>query len=134
MRRLEHARETIGDCVGRRQGLRLHRHGGAHRQALRPLPGRHPADAPRGRGRAARADARLELNADATHIERTFKFPDFAGAFAFVERIAELAEAEDHHPDITFGWGYCRVVWQTHKIKGLHENDFIMAAKVNNLS
>ena len=74
------------------------------------------------------------LNADATHIERTFKFPDFASAFAFVGRIAELAEAEDHHPDITFGWGYCRVVWQTHKIKGLHENDFIMAAKVNTLS
>jgi len=44
------------------------------------------------------------------------------------------AEAEGHHPDISFGWGYCRVVFYTHKIKGLHENDFIMAAKVNALA
>ena len=71
---------------------------------------------------------------DATYIERTFRFPDFASALAFVQRVGELAEAEDHHPDITFGWGYCRVVFQTHKIKGLHENDFVMAAKVNELT
>ena len=71
------------------------------------------------------------LDDSATSIERTFRFPDFAASLAFVRRIAELAEAENHHPDITFGWGYCRVVFQTHKIKGLHENDFIMAAKVN---
>jgi 4a-hydroxytetrahydrobiopterin dehydratase len=74
------------------------------------------------------------LGEDGTHIERTFRFKDFAAALAFVERVAELAEAEDHHPDITFGWGYARVVFQTHKIKGLHENDFIMAAKVNDLA
>jgi 4a-hydroxytetrahydrobiopterin dehydratase len=73
------------------------------------------------------------LNEQATHVERTFKFEDFAGALAFVDRVGALAEAEDHHPDITFGWGYCRVVFQTHKIRGLHENDFIMAAKVNQL-
>jgi 4a-hydroxytetrahydrobiopterin dehydratase len=73
------------------------------------------------------------LDAQAKQVERTFKFPDFATALAFVDRIGALAEAEDHHPDITFGWGYCRVVFQTHKIKGLHENDFIMAAKVNAL-
>jgi len=73
------------------------------------------------------------LAADATHIERTFKFPDFAAALGFVNRVGELAEAEGHHPDVAFGWGYCRVVWQTHKIKGLHENDFIMAAKANGL-
>jgi len=71
------------------------------------------------------------LNADATQIERSFKFPDFAAALAFVDRVGALAEEEGHHPDITFGWGYCRVVFWTHKIKGLHENDFIMAAKVN---
>jgi 4a-hydroxytetrahydrobiopterin dehydratase len=74
------------------------------------------------------------LNDQATQIERTFKFGDFAQALAFVERVAALAEAEGHHPDITFGWGYCRVVFYTHKIKGLHENDFIMAAKVNEFS
>jgi 4a-hydroxytetrahydrobiopterin dehydratase len=71
------------------------------------------------------------LNDDTTRIERTFKLPDFAAALALVNKIGEIAEAEAHHPDITFGWGYCRVVFYTHKIKGLHENDFIMAAKVN---
>ena len=70
----------------------------------------------------------------ATRIERTFQFPDFARALALVTKIAGLAEAEGHHPDIAFGWGYCRVVFYTHKIKGLHENDFIMAAKVNHLA
>jgi 4a-hydroxytetrahydrobiopterin dehydratase len=74
------------------------------------------------------------LEEDATRIARTFKTRDFASALSLVEGIARLAEAEDHHPDITFGWGYCRVVWWTHKIKGLHENDFIMAAKVNELA
>jgi 4a-hydroxytetrahydrobiopterin dehydratase len=74
------------------------------------------------------------LDADATRIERTFKTADFAAALALVEQIAAIAEAEGHHPDIGFGWGYCRVVFYTHKIKGLHENDFIMAAKVNALA
>jgi len=74
------------------------------------------------------------LGGDATHIERTFKFADFAAALAFVNRVGELAEAEGHHPDLSFGWGYCRLLWQTHKIRGLHENDFIMAAKVNGLA
>jgi 4a-hydroxytetrahydrobiopterin dehydratase len=71
------------------------------------------------------------LSGDATRIERTFKLPDFAAALALVDRIGEIAQAEGHHPDISFGWGYCRVVFYTHKIKGLHENDFIMAAKVD---
>jgi len=74
------------------------------------------------------------LDADATRIERTFTTADFASALALVEKIAEIAEGEGHHPDICFGWGYCRVVFYTHKIKGLHENDFIMAAKVNALA
>jgi 4a-hydroxytetrahydrobiopterin dehydratase len=66
-------------------------------------------------------------------IERTFKFKDFAAAFAFVTKAADLAEAEGHHPDITFGWGYATVSLYTHKIKGLHENDFIMAAKLDRI-
>jgi 4a-hydroxytetrahydrobiopterin dehydratase len=74
------------------------------------------------------------LDADAARIERTFTFPDFATALALVEKVAALAEEEGHHPDISFGWGYCRIVLWTHKIKGLHENDFIMAAKVNGLA
>jgi 4a-hydroxytetrahydrobiopterin dehydratase len=71
---------------------------------------------------------------EAHRIERTFKFKDFAAAFAFVRRAANLAEAEGHHPDITFGWGYATVSLQTKKIKGLHENDFIMAAKLDNFA
>jgi 4a-hydroxytetrahydrobiopterin dehydratase len=64
-------------------------------------------------------------------IERRFPFKDFGEAFAFVSKAADLAEAEGHHPDITFGWGYASVSLYTHKIKGLHENDFIMAAKLD---
>src|SRR5918995_975790 len=71
---------------------------------------------------------------DATGIERRFRFKDFREAFAFVARAAELAEAEGHHPDITFGWGYAAVSLRTKKIKGLHENDFIMAAKLDRLA
>ena len=68
---------------------------------------------------------------DSRRIERAYTFKTFADAFAFVSQAAELAEGEGHHPDISFGWGYARVSLQTRKIKGLHENDFIMAAKLD---
>ena len=71
---------------------------------------------------------------EARRIERTFRFRNFGEAFALVQQVGELAEAEGHHPDISFGWGYVTVVMQTKKIKGLHENDFIMAAKIDRLS
>ena len=71
------------------------------------------------------------LSDDGVRIERQFSFNDFAKAMAFVNKVSDLAEAEGHHPDITFGWGYANVVLFTHKITGLHENDFIMAAKVD---
>ena len=74
-----------------------------------------------------------ELVQDNTRIEKTFKLGNFGEALDFVQRIGQLAESEGHHPVITFGWGFCTVVLQTKKIKGLHENDFIMAAKVNAL-
>jgi len=67
-------------------------------------------------------------------IERTWRFRNFAEAYALVSKAAELAEAEGHHPDISFGWGYVTVSLHTHKIKGLHENDFIMAAKLDRLA
>jgi len=54
-------------------------------------------------------------------------------ALKFVQQVGELAEAERHHPDVRFGWGYATVSLQTKKIKGLHENDFILAAKINRL-
>jgi 4a-hydroxytetrahydrobiopterin dehydratase len=71
---------------------------------------------------------------NATRIERRFRFKDFGEAFAFVMRAGELAETESHHPDISFGWGYATVSLRTKKIKGLHENDFIMAVKLDRLA
>jgi len=71
---------------------------------------------------------------DATRIERTYRFKNFAQAAAFVQRAAELAESEAHHPDIAFGWGYATVSLRTKKIKGLHENDFIIAAKLDRIA
>src|ERR1700747_1854289 len=75
-----------------------------------------------------------ELVDHATRIERTYRFKNFREAFAFVERAAGLAETEAHHPAISFGWGYATISLQTKKIKGLHENDFIMAAKLDRLA
>jgi 4a-hydroxytetrahydrobiopterin dehydratase len=72
-----------------------------------------------------------QLLDDGRRIERAFKLKNFREALAFVDRVGALAEAEGHHPDISFGWGYARISLSTHKIKGLHENDFIMAAKIN---
>ncbi len=77
---------------------------------------------------------RLEGAGKPDKIERSFKFPNFMDAMAFALKVGGLAEQEGHHPDITFGWGYCTVSFYTHKIKGLHENDFIMAAKVDALA
>lgn len=64
-------------------------------------------------------------------IERKFRFANFRDALNFVQQVGDLAEAEGHHPDIHFGWGYATVSLQTKKIKGLHENDFIMASKID---
>ena len=75
-----------------------------------------------------------ELRDGGKRIERTFRFKDFAAALAFVDRLGALAEGQGHHPDVRFGWGYCTVSFNTHRIGGLHENDFIMAAKANALA
>ena len=71
---------------------------------------------------------------NAHRIEKTFRFGNFREALLFVQKVGELAEAEGHHPDISFGWGYGTVSLRTKKIKGLHENDFIMAAKIDRLA
>ena len=67
------------------------------------------------------------------HITRAFKFPDFVQALAFVNRVGEVAEAQGHHPDILLTWGKAEVTMWTHKIDGLTESDFIMAAKIDGL-
>lgn len=66
-------------------------------------------------------------------LERAFKFKNFVQAVAFTNKVAALAEAEGHHPAILTEWGRVTVTWWTHKIKGLHRNDFIMAAKTDRL-
>jgi len=66
-----------------------------------------------------------------TRIERMFAFQDFAGALAFANRVGEIAEREGHHPDLHVGWGRCGVEIWTHKINGLTESDFYLAAKAD---
>jgi 4a-hydroxytetrahydrobiopterin dehydratase len=66
-------------------------------------------------------------------LERVFKFKDFAQALQFTDKIGAIAEQEDHHPLIVTEWGKVTVDWWTHKIGGLHKNDFIMAAKTDDL-
>src|SRR5215471_19861152 len=67
-------------------------------------------------------------------LERAFGFPTFADALAFTNRVGALAEAEGHHPALLTEWGHVTVTWWTHKIRGLHRNDFIMAAKTDGLA
>ena len=108
-----------------------------------PLPWQaspaHPAEAefrpsPERRSKRISQTPDWILLDDASRIERRFTFKNFVEAFAFVQQASDLAEREGHHPDICFGWGYATVSLYTHKIKGLHENDFIMAAKLDRIA
>lgn len=67
------------------------------------------------------------------HLVRSFTFPDFKSALDFVNRAGDVAEAEGHHPDIYLSWGMVRVEIWTHKINGLTESDFVLAAKIDKL-
>ncbi|MGR3309740.1 MAG: 4a-hydroxytetrahydrobiopterin dehydratase [Candidatus Brocadiales bacterium] len=67
------------------------------------------------------------------HIVKPFKFPDFRKALAFVNRVGEIAEEQGHHPGIYLTWGKVEITIYTHKIKGLTESDFILAAKIDAL-
>lgn len=73
------------------------------------------------------------LSEDGTRITRSYAFKDFAKALAFTNEVGNLAEKEWHHPDIKLSWGSVEITFMTHSIRGLAENDFIMAAKVNEL-
>jgi 4a-hydroxytetrahydrobiopterin dehydratase len=70
---------------------------------------------------------------NAHHLSKTYRFPDFREALAFVNRVGELAEEQGHHPDICFGWGKAEISIWTHKIDGLTESDFVLAAKIDKL-
>lgn len=65
------------------------------------------------------------------HLQRTFQFKNFAESLDFVNRVGKLAEQQGHHPDICFGWGKAEITIWTHKIDGLTESDFVLAAKID---
>jgi 4a-hydroxytetrahydrobiopterin dehydratase len=73
------------------------------------------------------------LDEEARRLARRFEFQDFRRAMEFVNRVADIAEDEGHHPDIAIHWNKVDLILWTHKIGGLHENDFILAAKVDRL-
>jgi len=79
-------------------------------------------------------DWRLLERDGITRLERVFQFPSFADALAFTNRVGALADEEGHHPALLTEWGRVTVTWWTHKIRGLHRNDFIMAAKTDALA
>ena len=78
-------------------------------------------------------DWELLVRDDIDRLERSFSFENFVDALAFTNRVGELAESEGHHPALLTEWGRVTVSWWTHKIRGLHRNDFIMAAKTDAL-
>jgi 4a-hydroxytetrahydrobiopterin dehydratase len=79
------------------------------------------------------ADWRVYKNEVEPRLEKAFQFKDFNQAVAFTNRVAQVANEEDHHPAVLTEWGKVTVTWWTHKIRGLHQNDFIMAAKTDQL-
>ena len=71
---------------------------------------------------------------DIFFLKKNFKFKNFKKSQDFVNKVANISEEEGHHPDINFGWGYAKVIITTHAIKGLSENDFILAAKIDQIT
>ncbi len=100
----------------------------------RPCEGGIPALTADEAGNLMRAlDAGWKLAADGKSISRVFTFADYRRTIGFVNAVAWIADAEDHHPDLEVHYGRCTVRWWTHAIAGLSENDFICAAKVDRL-
>ena len=79
-------------------------------------------------------DDSWQLVRDSGAIEREFRFPAFSRTMSFVNAVAFIATNEGHHPEVTFSYGFCRVVYWTHAIGGLSDNDFICAAKIDRLA
>ena len=71
---------------------------------------------------------------DVFFLEKKFIFKNFISSQNFVNKIGEISEKENHHPDISFGWGYAKIIITTHAIEGLSENDFILAAKIDQIA
>jgi len=82
-------------------------------------------------GLLAGLDPAWKLSSDAQSIRREFAFKDFYRTMSFVNAVAHVANIEAHHPDLQVGYDYCRILFTTHALKGLSENDFICAAKID---
>ena len=67
-------------------------------------------------------------------LEKNYKFKNFEGSLNFINQASKIAEDENHHPDLKFGWGYANIIIFTHAVKGLTESDFVLAAKIDQLS
>ena len=81
----------------------------------------------------AQISATWTLSENALAIRREFRFRDFYRTMSFVNALAHIANIEDHHPDLEVGYNYCRVTFTTHAIRGLSENDFVCAAKIDRI-
>ena len=79
-------------------------------------------------------DWRVEVRDGVMQLEKDFKFRNFRQALAFTNQVGDLAEAEGHHPALLTEWGKVTVTWWTHAIRGLHRNDFVMAARTDGLA
>ncbi len=79
-------------------------------------------------------DGAWVISADHKNLKRSYKFKDFYRTMSFMGAVAHIANTEDHHPDVNLGYNYCHVVFTTHAIGGLSENDFICAAKLDRLT
>jgi 4a-hydroxytetrahydrobiopterin dehydratase len=73
------------------------------------------------------------ISGDGKWLEKSYKFKNFVQALDFTNKVGKVAEAQNHHPDIMLGWGYVNIKLQTHAVGGLHENDFILGAKIDAL-
>jgi 4a-hydroxytetrahydrobiopterin dehydratase len=95
--------------------------------------GMPPLSAPEAAALLAQIHPDWKLAEDAKSLKRSYKFKDFYRTMSFVNAVAYIANTEDHHPDLEVGYDYCRVTFATHSIGGLSQNDFICAAKLDQL-
>lgn len=93
--------------------------------------GTPPLTADEAAGLLAQVSTAWVLTEDAHAIRREFAFRDFYRTMSFVNALAHVVNIEDHHPDLEVGYNYCRVTFTTHAVRGLSENDFVCAAKVD---
>jgi 4a-hydroxytetrahydrobiopterin dehydratase len=103
------------------------------RKCANLAPGTPAIDAERARKLLGELDRAWRITEDGKSLRRAFAFGDFYRTMAFVNAVAWIANAEDHHPDLEVGYNYCRMVFATHSIGGLSDNDFICAAKIDAL-